>query len=198
MFAWYQNAEVCYVYLSDVSAQMDSFATARWFSRGWTLQELIAPSKVDFYARDWVRIGSKRSLSKLLEEITKIHSSFLTGEESIKETSIAERMSWASRRQTSRPEDMAYCLMGLFSVNMPMLYGEGERAFIRLQEEIIKVSDDHSIFAWRSFRKDESYESSGGLLATHPSLSDTLQKYNRIILCLSENTYPNQHMGHLR
>lgn len=87
---------------------------------------------------------------------------------SIESNSIAQRMRWASRRKTSRPEDVAYCLLGIFSVNMPMLYGEGERAFRRLQEEIIKASDDHSIFAWRLPDSETRDSVMCGLLAEHP------------------------------
>jgi hypothetical protein len=153
MFRWYEHSEVCYVYLSDVPSEEDpqkaasAFSRSRWFTRGWTLQEIIAPSNVIFYGRDWEEVGTKSTLLSTISEITGIHADVLAGGD-LETFSIAQRMSWASTRDTSRMEDLAYCLMGLFSVHMPMIYGEGKRAFIRLQEEIMKTSDDHTIFAW--------------------------------------------------
>ncbi|KUJ18685.1 HET-domain-containing protein [Mollisia scopiformis] len=153
MFTWYRNAESCYAYLVDVPSTDDpramnsAFRASRWFTRGWTLQELIAPLNVRFYSKDWSYLGSKGALSPVITEITDIDSVSLSGGD-LRRSSIAKRMSWASKRVTTRKEDMAYCLLGIFDVNMSMLYGEGEKAFIRLQEEIIKESDDQSIFAW--------------------------------------------------
>ncbi|KAK5148776.1 hypothetical protein LTR04_000523, partial [Oleoguttula sp. CCFEE 6159] len=153
MYRWYQSAAVCYAYLSDVQAQVgsssvpESFRTSAWFTRGWTLQELLAPQHVVFYDQDWSPLGTKKSLNSVIAQVTGIESTILAGD-SVLKCSIAQRMSWASSRTTTRIEDVAYSLMGLFDVNMPMLYGEGEKAFIRLQEEIIRHSDDHSIFAW--------------------------------------------------
>jgi hypothetical protein len=126
-----------------------NFMSSRWFTRGWTLQELIAPANVVFYTREWKKLGTKRELTGPISAATGIHGDILLGR-NLTEVSIANRMSWASRRVTTRPEDMAYCLLGIFGINMPLLYGEDQKAFIRLQEEIIKVSDDHSIFVWKS------------------------------------------------
>jgi hypothetical protein len=127
------------------------------------LQELLAPSSIIFMSNDWQEIGTNVTLANTLAGFTGIHKSALLGA-NLENFSIAQRMSWASRRMTTRVEDLAYCLLGLFDINMPMLYGEGDRAFIRLQEEIIKKSDDHSIFAWRS--RTPNY---GGLLAPNPA-----------------------------
>ncbi|KAF2093513.1 HET-domain-containing protein [Rhizodiscina lignyota] len=156
MYNWYRNSSVCYVYLYDVLdnhsglEEEDILGSARWFTRGWTLQELIAPRTVRFYTCGWHFVGTKLELRDRLMRITKIPAMLLAGSISSPEFySVAHRMSWASGRETSRPEDMAYSLMGIFSVNMPMLYGEGDRAFRRLQEEIMKSSYDFSIFAWR-------------------------------------------------
>lgn len=160
MYRWYQEARVCLVYLSDVPyedilSEGSCFSNSRWFTRGWTLQELIAPSVVVFYSNDWRELGMKalrdrttHEVMRKLSTITGVDSDVLAGKNP-HSTSIAKRMSWASSRVTTRKEDMAYCLMGLFGVNMPLLYGEGDRAFLRLQEEIMKASDDHSLFAWR-------------------------------------------------
>jgi hypothetical protein len=115
-----------------------------------------------FLDKEWQEVGTKSNLYRAISEITGIPTGFLLGDD-IGYASVAQRMSWASKRETTRVEDLAYRLMGLFGIYMPMLYGEGERAFIRLQEEIMKVSDDHSLFAWRST------EDHGGILATSPA-----------------------------
>ncbi|KAI1260722.1 HET-domain-containing protein [Xylariaceae sp. FL1019] len=119
----------------------------RWFSRGWTLQELVAPSKVEFLDTNWEFFGSKAELAPILSYITGIDTAVLRGG-SLNDVLVGRRMSWAANRQTRRVEDMAYCLLGLFDINMPLLYGEGQKAFTRLQEEIIRSSNDLSIFAW--------------------------------------------------
>jgi len=172
MFRWYRNAAVCYAFLDDVewaseydhrafvrefSHQRDSregrpiiqsLRQSRWFTRGWTLQELIAPHNVEFYSSNWRLLGTKldhrpdaireESFPAFLSEITGIDIAVLEGKLDLEDLSVANRIRWAARRQTTRVEDKAYCLMGIFGVNMPLLYGEGNRAFIRLQEEILK------------------------------------------------------------
>lgn len=166
MFNWYGDAEICYAYLSDVLGSGDvdqklrDFAKSRWFKRGWTLQELIAPTIVVFFAQDWSVIGSRSSLLGTIAQTTSIDRAFFSdGLLSVSRTSnhnrlgqysVAQKMSWASKRDTTRVEDKAYCLLGIFGVNLPLLYGEGKMAFIRLQEEIMKRSSDHSIFAWNA------------------------------------------------
>jgi hypothetical protein len=154
MFRWYQQAGICLAYLFDVPPGSEvlnkesQFAKSRWFTRGWTLQELLAPSEVEFLASDWTKITSRTDSSSVLADITGISTDFLSGND-LENASIAMRMSWASRRTTTKAEDIAYCLMGIFDIQMPLLYGEGEGgAFRRLQQEIIKDSDDQSIFAW--------------------------------------------------
>lgn len=159
MYSWYQRAEVCYAILDDVpgpdAADFEvEFKASRWFTRGWTLQELLAPKRVVFFGRlatgPWVMLGDRRSLRYLISRCARISSKFLSDPEELDHASanIAQKMSWAAGRETTREEDLAYCLLGLFSVNMPLLYGEGPRAFMRLQEEIMKISDDRTIFAW--------------------------------------------------
>ncbi|KAI0892240.1 heterokaryon incompatibility protein-domain-containing protein [Annulohypoxylon nitens] len=158
MFAWYRDSQVCYAYLSDVTSELryvskDSlFRRSEWFLRGWTLQELLAPRIVRFYTKLWKFIGStepsERRFCTLLQEITAIPKGVLIGSQPITHSSVATRMRWAAKRRTTRKEDIAYCLLGVFGVNMSLIYGEGENAFKRLQEEIIRQSDDESIFAW--------------------------------------------------
>ncbi|KAK3377271.1 ankyrin repeat-containing domain protein [Lasiosphaeria ovina] len=160
MYRWYERAGQCYAFLADVPSK-SSFSESRWFTRGWTLQELIAPPTVVFVDENWNDLGTKVTLQRDISRRTNISPGLLAG--NVGDASIAQKMSWAAGRQTTRAEDTAYCLMGLFGVNMPLLYGEGERAFLRLQEEIIKISDDHSILAW------QSRDNRGGLLATGPA-----------------------------
>jgi hypothetical protein len=164
MYRWYQNAVVCYAYLSDVEgSNASSFKESAWFTRGWTLQELIAPANVEFYDSTWRNLGTKESLKDVISERTGIDVAMLEGADP-EDFSVAKRMSWAATRTTTRVEDRAYSLLGLFGVNMPMLYGEGERAFIRLQEEIMKHSDDQSLFAWKG-----AWKGYRGLLAKSPA-----------------------------
>ncbi|KAB5584766.1 heterokaryon incompatibility protein-domain-containing protein [Coniochaeta sp. 2T2.1] len=165
MYGWYRNSTVCYAYLSDVPPLSPSgaaphvissspFRRSRWFKRGWTLQELLAPKNLTFFSSDWSEISTKQLVAPLLQEITGIHATYLLRTKHITSASVAERMSWVSDRTTTRPEDVAYCLLGVFDVHMPLIYGEGARAFVRLQEEIIKISEDHSIFAWTTLWAD--------------------------------------------
>jgi hypothetical protein len=125
------------------------------FSRGWTLQELIAPRSVLFFDSNWqTNLGNRSRSSKLhlalmLASITRIDAELLTGSRSLQSYCVAQKMSWASHRKTTRTEDIAYCLLGLFELNIPLLYGEGDRVFVRPQEEIIRSTADSSIFAWK-------------------------------------------------
>ena len=148
MFGWYQNAKRCYVYLSDVeykSSDADSescrrwkpaFRKSRWFTRGWTLQELLAPASVAFYSKEGERLGDKQTLKDTVHEITGIPVEALE-ERPISEFGVAERFSWAANRQTTREEDEAYCLLGIFGINLPLIYGEQRlRAMKRLLNEI--------------------------------------------------------------
>jgi hypothetical protein len=172
---------ICYVYLEDIHLEDISFeehkaksqklpptlfGQSRWFTRGWTLQELIAPPIVEFYTTEWVEIGTKASLSANLSNITGVPIPILRGEDPSTCT-VAYRMFWASKRQTTRVDDTAYCLLGLFGVNMPMIYGEGSRAFQRLQEEIMKQNEDYTLFAW-SLQYDCS-PSLAGVFASSPA-----------------------------
>ena len=154
MFQWYQSASLCVAFLADVSEAQDphspysEFRSSLWFSRGWTLQELIAPAEMLFVGRSWKVLGSKRILGALIEEVTGIDRVVLDISHAYNTVPVSRRMSWAANRTTTRVEDEAYSLMGLFGVHMPTIYGEGRNAFIRLQEEILRRIPDQSIFAW--------------------------------------------------
>ncbi|KAI1634797.1 hypothetical protein F4809DRAFT_493086 [Biscogniauxia mediterranea] len=153
MFSWYQNSSVCYVFLGDYNSDIfdaSELDKCEWFLRGWTLQELIAPKRVDFFNKNWQYIGTKTNpeMCKAITNITNIDIPFLCGSD-LEDASIAKRMSWASRRSTTRPEDIAYCLLEIFDINILLLYGGGTKAFQRLQEEILRrYPDDHSLYAW--------------------------------------------------
>ena len=148
MFRWYQNAARCYVYLPDVSkansadderAWKEAFKKSRWFTRGWTLQELIAPKLVDFFGSEGERLGSKLLLESEINEITGIAKNALRNY-ALSGFSIEERRSWGKCRNTTIEEDEAYCLLGIFDVSMSLIYGERrDRAFRRLEEEIHKL-----------------------------------------------------------
>ncbi|KAF5338547.1 hypothetical protein D9758_016553 [Tetrapyrgos nigripes] len=154
MYQYYEDAAMCYVYLSDVSGEYhpghenSNFRDSRWFRRGWTLQELLAPEYVIFLDKGWEKIGTRWGLRGVVSAVTGIPVDVFEGR-IIDEYSVAQRMSWAAFRETTRPEDQAYCLLGVFGVSMSPIYGEGGvKAFMRLQQEIIRISDDRSIFAW--------------------------------------------------
>ncbi|GAB7365793.1 hypothetical protein MBLNU230_g7126t1 [Neophaeotheca triangularis] len=170
MYRWYQEAAVCYAYLWDVKcpdsprqdlscrdlemtehkteAHLRGFAKSVWFTRGWTLQELIAPQEVQFFGSEWCPLGSRKDRVEEITGITGIDVEVLEHRRSPDQYSIAQRMSWAAKRQTGREEDEAYCLLGFFDVSMPMLYGVRRKAFRKLQLEIIAHSTDQSILAW--------------------------------------------------
>ncbi|KAL8889575.1 MAG: hypothetical protein Q9192_006003 [Flavoplaca navasiana] len=190
MYKWYQRSKVCFVYLSDIqfsptefSQYKDSgfqdgakwiasrdtdlsrkFSKSVWFTRGWTLQELLAPETVLFFDAEWNEIGTREELRSSISEATRIGAEYLDRRYQLGEAGIATKMSFAAHRTTSREEDIAYCLLGLFNITMPLLYGEGAfRAFQRLQIEIIGQASDESLFAWTS------NESASGMLAPSPS-----------------------------
>ncbi|KAH9918558.1 HET-domain-containing protein [Epithele typhae] len=153
MFRYYAVSAICYVYLSGViysdtdSRRMwSAFHRSRWHWRGWTLQELIASRVLVFYSKEWISLGTKYELADRLKEATGISTAVLRFENPFTDASIVTRISWAAHRETTRPEDAAYSLFGLFGVNMPTLYGEGRHAFCRLLMEISKTSQDPSIF----------------------------------------------------
>ncbi|KAI1734988.1 HET-domain-containing protein [Xylaria scruposa] len=174
MYSYYRNARKCFIYLADVpgnssgsrlsrTRQLCAVESSRWFTRGWTLQELIASSNREFYAEDWSLIEVDNEFMDLIAEVTGIDLNLLEDRKLLSRYCTATRMSWASKRKTTRPEDMAYCLMGIFNISMPILYGEGaKKAFQRLQTEIMNISFDQSIFVWRG-----PYANSG-LLANSP------------------------------
>ena len=142
---WYQNAAKCYVYLSDVPWE-SSFSFSRWFNRGWTLQELLAPASVEFFSRDGIWLGDKKSLEPQIRQITSIPIQALRGDP-LSQIGVEVRMSWIANRETTVEEDIAYSLFGVFDIHMPLIYGEGAiKALRRLGEEIQKSLsfDQHS------------------------------------------------------
>lgn len=183
MFSWYQDAKICLAYLHDVTSGQEtdetssgselneffnssehdrSFRSSVWFTRSWTLQELLAPKDVAFFNGSWNYIGTKISKAEAIEAVTGIPGKALRQPSSFRDSTICEKMSWASDRHATRPEDIAYSLMGIFDVNMPLLYGEGMKAFTRLQEEIIRRATDPSFLLWGFGNKNSS------LLASTP------------------------------
>ncbi|KAK0670332.1 heterokaryon incompatibility protein-domain-containing protein [Cercophora samala] len=174
MYRYYYDSQDCLVYLSDTQPISDweslsygnfkdAIKSCRWFTRGWTLQELIAPRIRSFYDAKWQEIDNCYRVAAI-SEITGINNTYLLWRDRIARVGISERMSWASQRHTTRSEDTAYSLMGIFNICMPVLYGEGgKKAFRRLQKEIMRVSFDQSLFVWK-----EDVRSSG-LLARSPT-----------------------------
>jgi hypothetical protein len=158
MFRWYQRASKCYVYLSDVVVPeevddaeafritwAEAFRRSRWFTRGWTLQELLAPPCVEFFSKNGKRLGSRISLEQEIHQITKIALEALRGR-NLAKFSVEERMSWAATRTTTVKEDTVYCLLGIYGVFLPLIYGEGERyATLRLREEIGRRQEGQGI-----------------------------------------------------
>ena len=201
MFNWYAQSAVCFAQLFDlrpgVGLETQDLELCRWFKRGWTLQELIAPSVLELYDSEWMFRGTKSEHWRAIQEVSGISKDGFLDFENIRgyENSsepdsrglpAAQRMYWASRRETTRPEDMSYCLFGIFDVNMPLLYGEGgTKAFLRLQSAILEATQDLSILAWKlpaaqdktsdsvSLDRDsDSTEVAHGVLAPHPRAFD--------------------------
>jgi hypothetical protein len=149
MFMWYKKAVVCYAFLTDIDLdRQDNMLSSRWWTRAWTLQELLAPKSVQFFDTNWRFIGTKAGMAEQIAQATNVDIDTLRTSEAMYSRSVAQRLSWAARREATRVEDLAYSLLGIFQINMAMLYGEGQEAFLRLQKEIIHTTDDLSIFAW--------------------------------------------------
>lgn len=171
MFRWYQESKICIAYLGDVEygTNFESlFKNSVWFLRAWTLQELLAPQRVNFFDREWVHVGSKHSASWTIENVTGIPADLLRLESRVSDYLAFQKMTWASKRKATRPEDIAYSLMGIFDVNMPPLYGEGSKAFARLQEEIMKHTTDATFLHWSYDTTDINERSRTQLLASTP------------------------------
>jgi Heterokaryon incompatibility protein (HET) len=187
MFRWYQDAAKCYVYLSDVltrehpqSSELlwePAFRRSRWFTRGWTLQELLAPRSVEFFSRDSQRLGSKDSLQQQIHEITGVAVKALQGH--LSQFSDNERRIWAAKRETTIEEDQVYCLLGIFDVYLPLIYGEGKKnASRRLQDEIDKRR-----------LQDENDKRSGG---TQGYSTAQVEKAKEILKRLNVSPYQDQ------
>lgn len=173
MFQWYKRAAVCYVFLPDLTISAPALEPGeklqaaiehcRWFARSWTLQELIAPLHIHFFNREWELCFTKASAAAVLAAITGIDTDILEHKKDLSAVSVAQKMSWAATRESTRIEDASYSLMGIFQINMPLLYGEEERAFLRLQTEIINSCPDPSILAWKLPEDDEEKKAQAGL-----------------------------------
>lgn len=206
MFRWYKRASCCYAYLSDVPEQdvdprqnQSSFRQSRWFTRGWTLQELLAPKSLRFYNSAWTDLGTKGILRSIVGNVTGIPVEYLLGISELRAASVAQRLSWAAKRQTKRREDLAYCLLGIFGVSMPMIYGEGgTQAFLRLQEHIMRTTRDDSMLAWGIGAIDgapgpivppaSNYSTAGRAMAGSPS---QFAASRDIVSCGPSSTGPN-------
>jgi hypothetical protein len=188
LYRYYHNSEACYVCFSDVpplgikvtpAIRRKMLRESGWFTRGWTLQELVAPRRRVFLASDWSTLPATKDerteLLAIISSATGINEDILREGGMLSLCSIARRMSWASRRVTTRSEDIAYSLMGLFDVHMPVLYGEGGAgAFRRLQLAMMQTSFDQTLFAWRrapvsSFHEFDGSDKQSGLLARSPA-----------------------------
>ncbi|KAL1909839.1 hypothetical protein Sste5344_004346 [Sporothrix stenoceras] len=188
MYRWYRESSICYVYMEDVPNEDDvlepgaAFSQSRWFTRGWTLQEMLAPVELHFYNTSWNIIAAKQDIIHELEAITGVpRQSLLDFDPNTTQATVAQRMSWASCRTTTRDEDRSYSLLGLFDVNLPMIYGEGGRnAFVRLQQAVMEKTRDNSIFAWgltdgstnKAKRRPLSMASTGSDVATDDLVSE--------------------------
>jgi hypothetical protein len=185
MFAWYKGCKVCYAYLSDTSANdRKSFLSSRWMRRGWTLQELLAPTTVAFFDRDWQYINSSHALRNDISKATGIPAEYFAAEAGgarrpLSSATAAMRMSWVSCRETTRVEDMAYCMLGIFDINLTTIYGEGTKAFMRLQDEIIKTRRDHTLFCW-AWMPQHVPADWVGMLAPSPRVFEHSGKYEAI------------------
>ena len=179
MYRWYERAEICFVHLSDLPHDVevrDGFPSCKWFTRGWTLQELLASVEIAFFDAVWKFRGFKRQFCDLISTITQIDRPHLLEKGIRQNAAVAVKMSWASRRKTTRVEDMAYCLLGIFDINMPLLYGEGTKSFRRLQEEIVKRTNDLTLFAWKASGR-EPFEKHQSVLAPSPVMFDSYDSF---------------------
>lgn len=151
MYAWYEQSAECIAYLSDDDGSDVAFRTSRWWTRGWTLQELIAPKHLTFYTGNWLARVDRYHAASEIEAITGIDAHILQSpsRQKLNQICAAVKFSWAAKRSTTRAEDQAYSLLGLFGVNLDPIYGEGlTNALWRLQIEVYRRTADHSIFAW--------------------------------------------------
>ena len=159
IFRWYRDAQICFAYLGDVNTVKtedkveDQILNSEWFTRGWTLQEMLASRDMEFFDANWASLGSRSQLSAVISRATRISPGHL---EDFCVASVAQKMSWMADRVTTEEEDTAYCMLGIFDLNVDLRYGEGKKAFMRLQEMIISSIPDESVFAWRSDKMKSS------------------------------------------
>ncbi|KAK7441752.1 37S ribosomal protein S22 [Stygiomarasmius scandens] len=184
MYAYYQNSQVCYTYLVDVDAVSltgaGSFRNSKWFHRGWTLQELLAPRQVIFFNKDWERIGSKHDLRSEIASVTTIPQEVLSGERPIHDVDPLRRMTWAVGRETTKPQDQAYCLLGLLGVSIDPDYGEDVRvSFERLRMVFVQAHPEReealeSVEDFYSFLNDQYQDARRNALFDRPAESRSL------------------------
>lgn len=198
MFQWYGDAQICLTYLYDVRKDRDvsrrfkiagSSKDSVWFSRGWTLQELLAPREIRFYDMDWSYLTTRSGSLNEIQAITGIDTEYLCGGNAFRRACIATKMSWMANRTTERKEDLAYAMLGIFNLNLAPIYGEGDWSFMRLQQTLLTNSTDESIFAWRMpndnvrgmsefWALDGWNRDEWGLLAPHPKCFKDSQGFN--------------------
>lgn len=218
MFSWYRDASICFVYLADFQSQMTHLghATAwhdspkaegeheisrcRWFSRSWTLQEMLAPAPdiVSFFDAKWQSCGTLEDNAKLIAGATGIDHNVLRAtnhrKQMFKAQSVAQKMCWTACRTSTRKEDRAYSLLGLFDVNMPIIYGEGDKAFARLQEAVMRTDPyDYTIFAWNRQFRESGPGRHNTLLAPSP---DDFRGCEDLVSLASNSIRPYQAVAH--
>lgn len=168
----YRNCGRSIIYLEDLKSKLvedeevvERMAECRWIRNVWAIPQIVFSRVAFFYSSDWSLIGTKKSLLPYLSSRMGIDQEVLEDSDSLEEFSLARRMSWASDMTASRVEDFAYALVGLFDVSMSILYGEGQKAFLKLQEEIMGDTDDFSLIAWDKIDAQEY----NGLFAHSPA-----------------------------
>jgi hypothetical protein len=187
MYQWYRDAAKCYVYLSDVSVEtwVQNFGKSRWFGRGWTLQELLAPTLVEFYSNEGVFLGDKESLELQIHRSTSIPVAALRGQP-LSEFAVSERKQWVARRNTKRVEDKAYCMLGIFGVFLPLIYGEGANSWKRLEEEIEKSSESEPLENRQKRNSCQRSESKTALRSVTESQAGLYAPFLDVLLQLAE------------
>lgn len=194
MFRWYESAECCFVYLQDIDARRKTFdiGHSSWFERGWTLQELVAPSDMVFFDEHWNKLGTKLSLGDELSAASGVPLNVLQSPTLLHRHNNAQRLSWAAARVTTREEDQTYCLLGLLGINMPLIYGEGGvQAFQRMQTLLMERYDDESLLAWEMTKDDGSSTHVSTVTVRLPGCAERFRGTGTGILAQSVGQFAN-------